>query len=139
MASKTLEYVPDPNKFDLTVQRWNSQGQLQGKPNHYRKFILGDRELYERPLNSGNLWLENNQPAGRVICEFNEKGHIVSKRFDFEAKHVEFVPPPTGAEKIAAELAAVKAELAAIKKETEAKAEPAKAPPKLTKPAGANG
>ena len=118
-ARKTLEYKPDPNKFDLVVDRWNSQGHKIAH-NPYRKFIKEGGEFYERPVNSGNLWLENNQPAGRVICEFNDKGHIVSKVFDHAAEHIEYVPGPTGAEKIAAELSAERAKSAQLEAELRA-------------------
>lgn len=127
-ARKPLEHIPDPNKFDLTVDRWNSQGHRVGPRNPYRKYIIAGSEYYERPLNSGNLWLENNRPAGRVICEFNEKGHITKKEFDFGAAHTAYIPAPTGAEKLAGELAAeraksaqLEAELRAITREREAK------------------
>lgn len=120
---RVLDYVPDPSKFDLVTDRWDSQGQ-RVLTNKYRKYIVEGREYYERPVNSGNLWFENNQPAGRVLLEFNDQGHIVSKSFDHEAKHVAYVAPPSGAQKLAAELettqsalAAAKAELEAIKKE----------------------
>lgn len=147
-ARKQLEYAPDPHKFDLVTDRWDNQGRRTGPRNGYRKFITGAGEYYERPVNSGNLWLENNQPAGRVICEFNDKGHIVKKEFDFTAEHLAYVPPPTGAEKIAGELAAerarsaqLEAELNAIRKERSAvqpvvknhAPEPTPAAPKLTK------
>ena len=133
-ARKQLEYTPDPNKFDLVTHRWDAQGKLvHFAP--YRKFIQSGVEYYERPVNSGNLWYENNQPAGRVICEFNEKGHICSKAFDLSAQHVDYTPPLTGDQKLAAQLsttmdenAALKAELAAIKKDREpvvVQAEPA--------------
>lgn len=126
MQSKRLEYKPDPNKFDLATHRWDSQGQLVGR-NPYRKFIVGDRSYYERPVNSGNLWFENNQPAGRVEYTLNEKGHITGpKHFDPDAPHKTFTAPLQGAEKIHFELeqahernAALEAELAAIKKDRE--------------------
>lgn len=150
-----LEYVPDPNKFDLVTHRWDSQGKLV-QLNLYRKFLIGNRAVYERPVNSGNLWGENNQPAGRVECEFNDKGHIVKKTFDFEAAHKSYTAPLKGAEKVHFEaeqlrdkLAAAEAELAAIKAERDARAakpvEPAKssakveakpAPPTLSKQHG---
>jgi hypothetical protein len=119
--TKTLEYVSDPNKFDLQVHRWDNQGHLISK-NPYRNFIIEGRSYYERPVNSGNLWFENNQPAGRVECTFNEKGHIATKKFDFDAPHKEWTAPLTGDAKIHFELeqareqnAALAAELAAIK------------------------
>jgi hypothetical protein len=149
-----MQYESDPNKFDLIVDRWDAQGNRVGGRNTYRKYIQNGSEYYERPVNSGNLWFENNTPAGRVICEFNDKGHIVKKEFDFTAKHVAFIPAPTGAEKIAAQLAseqaanaALRAELDAIKKDKEpqkpvqnfapqaaAKSAEKQAPPKLSKP-----
>lgn len=128
--SKTIEYTSDPNKFDLIVHRWDTQGRPVGKPNHYRKFILGDKEVYERPLNSGNLWYENNEPAGRVELEFNDRGHIIKKEFKWGAEHIEYVAPLTGDAKVAAELASQKAradqleaELKAIKAEQSKKVE----------------
>lgn len=140
-ARKTLEYKPDPNKFDLVTHRWDNQGKLIAK-NPYRKFIVEGREYYERPVNSGNLWFENNQPAGRVICEFNDKGHIAKKEFDFSATHTEFIAAPTGSELLAAELVAeraksaqLEAELRAITKEREVTNYAPQAPtPKLSKP-----
>ena len=128
-AKRVLEYVPDPNKFDLVVDRWDGQGQRVGQRNTYRKYITSQHgELYERPVNSGNLWYENNQPAGRVHLEFNDKGHILKKEFKIGEQHLAYVAPPTGAAKMAAELAAeraksahLEAELRAINKEREDK------------------
>lgn len=127
-ARKRLEYVPDPNKFDLMVHRWDSQGHLVGK-NPYRMHLDGDRKYFERPVNSGNLWYENNQPAGRVELEFNDKGHIVSKSYKPEAKHIEYTVPLSGADKMHYELeqermrsSELQAELEAIKKERAANA-----------------
>jgi hypothetical protein len=114
---RPLEYVPDPNKFDLVVDRWDGQGMRVGPRNLYRKYILDGKEYYERPVNSGNLWFENNQPAGRVLLEFNEKGHIAKKEFDFTAKHETYVPVPSGQEKLSAELSAEKAKTAQLQAE----------------------
>lgn len=146
---KTIEYTPDPNKFDLVTHRWDGAGNLVHK-NTYRKFIVDKSEYYERPVGSGNLWTEGNQPAGRVLYQLNEKGHICDKTFDFKAPHKQYTPPSTAKElssellETQAKLAAAQAELAAIQKEREAKqsaapvaeqAEPAKprAQPTLTK------
>lgn len=127
--AKRLTYTPDPNQFDLRTHIWDAQGALVGK-NLYRKFIVGDRTYYERPVNSGNLWFENNEPAGRVECEFNDKGHIVRKEFlvgEKAAPHKVFTAPLTGdakahfeLEQIRAKNAALEAELSQIKKEREA-------------------
>lgn len=129
-AKKIVEYTPDPGKFDLTVQRWDAQGQLTAN-NPYRMYIMDGEKLFERPLNSGNLWYENNQPAGRMICEFNDKGHIIKKEFKRDVPHIAYEKPLTGAEKVAAQLAAtearasaLEAELAQIRKEQERKQAP---------------
>lgn len=126
--ARKIQYEPDPNKFDLVTHQWDSQGQLV-KHNPYRMFIRdGGEKLFERPLNSGNLWYENNQPAGRVICEFNEQGHIAKKEFKIGAAHIGYEKPLSGTEKIAAQLAAteqraaeLEAELAQIRAEQERK------------------
>lgn len=138
MRSKQIEYVPDPNKFDLVTHRRNGQGHLV-HVNPYRAYIVEHNRYYERPVGSGNLWLENNQPAGRV--EFDKDG---KREFKFGAPHQEWTAPPSGAEKVAeeliatqAQLAAAKAELDAIRKDREAK-QPVQQdskpiPPKLSK------
>lgn len=121
--AKKIDYVPDPNKFDLVTDRWDSQGH-KIISNPYRMFIKDGTKYFERPVNSGNLWDEGNQPAGRVECTFNDKGHIVTKEFKFEAAHIAFTPAPKGAEKVHYELeqqrkrtAELEAELAAIRGE----------------------
>lgn len=126
MAVRQLEYTPNPNKFDLRTHVWDNQGHLV-RENLYRSFIVGGAHYFERPVNSGNLWLENNQPAGRVECKFNDKGHIISKAFDFTAPHKDFTAPLQGAAKVHYELeqerarsAQLEAELAQIRQEREA-------------------
>lgn len=135
MAKNTIQYVPDPNKFDLVTHRWDAQGLLVAK-NPYRSFTLEGKTLFERPTDSGNLWGENNQPMGRVTYTRREDGAIIAKKFDYEAEHIEYVAPPTGAEAVAAELAAanaknaaLEAELASIRGDSAAKAAPAAAKP----------
>lgn len=140
MQTKRLEYKADPNKFDLRTHIWDAQGTLVSK-NPYRSFIIEGRQYFERPVNSGNLWYENNQPAGRVELEFNDKGHIAKKTFDFAADHKDYVAPLTGHEKIHYELehersrvAQLEAELAMIRKEQAIKVAPPKAeekPPEI--------
>lgn len=129
---KRIKYEPDPNKFDLRTHEWNAQGHLVSK-NLYRKFLIGDAAYYERPVNSGNLWLENNQPAGRVELTFGPTGKIASKKFNFDAPHKVYSAPLTGADKLHFELeqanertATLEAEIAAIKKELEARQTPEK-------------
>lgn len=121
--AKQLKYEPDPNKFDLRTHVWDSQGHLVSK-NLYRSFIIEGRQYFERPVNSGNLWFENNQPAGRVELTFGENGKIAKKEFNFEAPHKEYKAPLTGTDALHFELeqqreqnAALKAELDAIRQE----------------------
>ena len=138
--TRRLKYVPDPNKFDLRTHVWDSQGMLVEK-NTYRLHNKDGVNYFERPVNSGNLWYENNQPAGRVEYEFGKDGKISSKKLDIGADHKEFTAPLTGDEKLHFELeqersrnAQLAAELAAIKKEAEAKASPASAEAQSEKP-----
>lgn len=122
--TKRLQYVPDPNKFDLVTHKWDHQGALIEK-NLYRSYILDGRQYFERPVNSGNLFFENNQPAGRVEYTFGPTGKISSKKFMFEADHKTFVAPLVGDEKLHFELeqmraknAQLEAELSAISKDS---------------------
>lgn len=128
--TRRLKYVPDPNKFDLRTHVWDSQGHLVEK-NLYRNYIIDGRQYFERPRNSGNLWFENNKPAGRVELVFGENGKISSKKFEFDAPHKEFSAPLEGDEKLHFELeqskmrnAQLELEIAAIKKEATAKIAP---------------
>lgn len=113
MQSKTIQYQPDPNKFDLQVHKWDGQGRLVGK-NPYRSFIIEGRQVFERPVGSGNLWLENNEPGGRVEYKVNAKGHIFDKRFDFDAPHKEWERPLEGDEKLHFELQQERARVAEL-------------------------
>ena len=117
-TKRVLEYTPDPNKFDLSTHRWDSQGNLT-KKNPYRMFMVGDRTVFERPVNSGNLWGENNQPAGRVEIEFSKDkpGVIAKKSFDFEAPHKEYKAPLSGSDKLHYELEQEKEKTAALERE----------------------
>lgn len=124
---RTMDYTPDPNKFDLRTHHWNGQGQLM-KLNLYTCHVVEGRQYYERPINSGNLWFENNQPAGRVTYKDGVKN------IDVNAAHMDYVQPLDGAEKLHFELVAEKsrtaeleAELAAIKADRAPKVEVAAA------------
>lgn len=148
MQKRALEYTPDPNKFDLRTHIWDAQGRLV-KINLYRKYIIQGTEYYERPRNSGNLFFENNQPAGRMELEFGPDGKIASKTLKLGEPHKEFVAPVSGAEAVAAalgtaqeQLLEAQAELAQIKKERDEALAQAKAAllvkpePNVTKKAG---
>lgn len=94
--------------------------------NHYRAHIVGGTTYYERPVNSGNLWFENNKPAGWMEYTFGEDGSIADKKLHIGAEHRTWAKPLTGADKVHYELEAQKAknaeleaELAAIRAEKE--------------------
>ena len=57
-----MDQEMDPNKFDLRTHLFDNQGRLV-KKNHYVLRVINGVSYYERPVNSGNLWFENNQPA----------------------------------------------------------------------------
>lgn len=151
------EQIQTEQKFDIRTHRFDARGRLKSR-NFYRMHVDKGTNLFERPVNSGNLFYENNEPAGRVEFTKNEKGAIIGKKFDLHAPHKAFVAPLTGAEamhyeneqlkadnaRLAAELEAINAERAAkaaagtktadkapsaLAAATEAKAEPAKPEP----------
>lgn len=122
-STRRLVYTPDPNKFDLRTHHWDGQGALVQK-NLYTCYVREGQQYFERPVNSGNLWHGNNQPAGRVTKQFNDAGHEISKSFDHTAPHVKFTPKLTGDDALHYQLeqerarsAALEAEVAAIRKE----------------------
>ncbi len=121
---------PQEEKFDLRTHRTDPITGETKMVNQYRLHILNGVRYFERPVGSGNLWFENNQPAGRLVG-FTAQGAKV----DLTEAHKAYTPPPTGAERIAAELAAkdaalaqAHAELAAIKAERDAKVAPPSEP-----------
>lgn len=121
--------MQNPNqetKFDIRTHRFDHRGRLKSR-NLHRVHVQNGTVLYERPVNSGNLFYENNQPAGRVEVVLDERGKIKSKKFDHSAMHKEFVAPLTGSEKLHFENQQLSAQLQAAMKELEAiKAEKAK-------------
>lgn len=118
---------PSQEKFDLKTHHFDSRGRLKAK-NPYRLHIQGGEKFFERPVGSGNLWHEGGTPAGRVEVKLSDDGLKQTKIFHRNAKHIEYIPPLTGDDKLAAEHeelksknAAMAAELAAIKAEREKK------------------
>lgn len=119
---KIREHQPDPNKFDLMTHHWNGQGEIS-RTNLYTCHVVDGNKYFERPINSGNLWFENNQPAGRVLYKNGVKS------IDATAEHISYTAPLEGAEKLhfelentRTELEAAREELAAIKAEAEKRA-----------------
>lgn len=113
--------MPAPSRketFDLQTHETDRLTQKTTAVNLYRLHVINAVRYFERPVNSGNLWFENNKPAGRLTGP---------NQIDRAAAHIEFTPPPTGAERIARELVEAKkialdamVELEAIKKERDA-------------------
>lgn len=125
-SAKKLEYAPDPNKFDLRTHIWDAQGALV-KKNLYTNHCVGGRSYFERPIKSGNLWYENNQPAGRVDYVKGPDGKLV-KNIDENAEHTVFTPQLEGDDALVYALEQEKNRSAALERElAEIRAE--KAPP----------
>ncbi len=113
-------------KFNLRTHVWDARGRLKSR-NNYRLHVENGAQYFERPVNSGNLFYENNEPAGRVEFIKDEKGRS-HKKFDFDAEHRAYTAPLTGHEKmhfenesLKSENAKLLAELQAIKAESDAK------------------
>lgn len=122
--AKRLVYTPDPNKFDLRTHVWDAQGALVSK-NLYTNHCIAGRNYFERPIQSGNLWFENNQPAGRVEYVAGPDGKM-EKKIDEHAPHVVFIAKLEGDDALFYALeqeknksAALELELAAIRAEKE--------------------
>lgn len=114
------ERVTDPNKFDLRTHDFNARGQKVGA-NAYRLWSKDGVGYFERPVNSGNLFYENNEHAGRLTVTRDSKGRITGKKFLPEEQHTQYAAPLEGTEKLEHDLLAAKraneqlvAELAAI-------------------------
>lgn len=127
--AKRLEYTPDPSKFDLRTHVWDAQGALV-KKNLYTNHCIEGRQYYERPVQSGNLWYANNQPAGRVTYVLQADGRTI-KNIDEKAEHIAFIPKLEGDDALFYALeqektksAALEAEIAAIRAEASAKLAP---------------
>lgn len=111
--------MPVEEKFDLVTHKTDPLTGKSHAVNLYTLHIIKGIRYFERPIHSGNLYYENNRPAGRLA--FDAKGDYAINE---KATHVAYVAPPTGAELIARELseektarAQAEAELAAIKAE----------------------
>jgi hypothetical protein len=110
-----VQEVPE-NKFDLITHRWDKQGNPLAK-NPYRLHIRQGNYYFERPVNSGNLWLENNQPAGRIEIRDGKKVFLVGEE---AVPHKAYIAPLEGAEALQSELAEAKAQNEALLAELEA-------------------
>lgn len=109
------EYV-DPNKFDLRTHETDARGRIRGTK-LYRLHSKDGVQLFERPVDSGNLFYENNEAAGRVVVVKDKRGRIVGKKFDRDAEHMAFKTPLNKQEEIEQKLAEANARAAAAEKE----------------------
>lgn len=108
-----------PDQFDLQTHQFDKRGNLRST-NHYFLHIRGTAKYFERPQFSGNLFSENDEPAGRVERLIDDKTGKPVLSFDHNADHKAYSRPLEGAEKISAELQETKAENDALKAELEA-------------------
>lgn len=102
----------DPG-FDLQTHKWNSKGGLE-RVEHYRLHCIRGAQYFERPVGSGNVFYKSGEAAGRILLTGS------SFAVDTDAKHIAFTPPPTGAEKVAKELADRTSEVARLEAELNA-------------------
>ncbi len=110
------ERVVDPNHFDMITHETDSRGRVRGT-NLYRLHQKDGNSYFERPVGSGNLFYENNEPAGRVIVAMDKRGRIVGKKYDFEAAHVAFKKPIDAQTELEQKLMDSEAKNAAMAKE----------------------
>lgn len=110
-------------KFDLQTHVRDKYGKLI-KTNPYRRYCRGGEVYYERPVGSGNLWYENNEPAGRMI----------DNKVDRTAAHVEFTAPVSEDQKLVKAVLDTKAENEALRRELEALKAEAQATKKIEVP-----
>lgn len=103
-------------KFDLATHKRDKYGRVL-QINPYRLHVIDGLKGFERPVGSGNLWYENNEPMGRLKEVVDEKTKKVTRSFEIGAPHVEYVPPLTADQKIAQENAEQKTKNAALESE----------------------
>ena len=108
-----------PAKFDLRVHTFDGRGRTKSK-SPYRLFIRNGEFLFERPVNSGNLYHENNEAAGRVELKLDERGRIIEKKFELNAQHKTYEAPLSEDEKIVAAFKELQAHNAQLRAELEA-------------------
>lgn len=125
--------------FNLLVTYRDEKTGLVVKSDPYTLRVTGEsgsserQRLWERPKNSGNLFDKKGNPCGR--WEYEEKTvkgkTIKTGKYNPDAEHIAFVPPPTKDQLLAQQLtekdvkiAELEREMAAIKAEKEKKDSP---------------
>ena len=75
--------------FDLMVHHRDPATGRVTKSNPYRLHCQGNKQYFERPINSGNLYWQNNQPAGRrMLNPQTAKWNIIEG-----AAHIAWISP----------------------------------------------
>lgn len=88
-----MQEVESTQGFDLrTYIRDPKSGQVIKRQPYRLHHCAEHGEWFERPVNSGNCWFRNGQPAGRITYKTNDKG-ARSKVWEPEAQHVAWTPP----------------------------------------------
>lgn len=111
-----MDQEMDPNKFDLRTHLFDNQGRLV-KKNHYVLRVINGVSYYERPVNSGNLWFENNQPAGRLTKRDRPDKDFGPWSIDEAAPHKDFKPQLEGDEALQWALNSKEEQISALKKQ----------------------
>lgn len=98
--------------FDLKVMHRDEKTGLVTHTNPYTLRVVeaptgGKRQLFERPVGSGNLWDKANKPFGRWV-----KGKHVP-----DAEHVQFDMPETHDQKVARAMTEQQVKIAELEKE----------------------
>lgn len=132
--AQDADYQPKPeiiehparvgNGFDLRTHIKDAKTGETIKIQPYRRFSVGLSTYFERPKFSGNLYYEDNKPAGRRISKGKDSVGNELWEIDLQAKHIDYVAATTHltrAEDIAKENETLRAELAALQAEKEAK------------------
>jgi len=112
---KAIEHPErDPSQgFDRRVKITDARTGQVISYQPYEIHFVGDREYYERPLKSGNLWESSGKPAGRWVkvdgkWQADPTAAHVEVTEEVEVKSPEVLQ--TENEQLRAELAAMKAE-----------------------------
>ena len=103
-------------EFDLRVHhRHPKTGELE-KADPYRLHVRGSEHFYERPVNSGNLWFKNGEPAGRVEMRENPVTGKMLPEIIKGQPHLAYSPPPTKDQVIARQIAQKDGEIAELRR-----------------------
>jgi len=107
--------------FDKRVQIRDPKSGRVIATNPYRKFVRKEGEFYERPVGSGNLFWDDNTPAGRAIFHTDAAGKVSIKEIQKGAEHVAPVSEKSKADKLVEDLVAKEKKIAELESKLIAK------------------